>query len=316
MYAPSLTARIAALLAAFTLVLALIGPPPARAAGKVQIMTATSDLAALAQEVGGDKVEAESVARGYQDPHFVDAKPSFLLKLKRADLLIIVGLELEIGWLPPLITQSTNPKIQVGGPGYFDASRFAKILEIPSGQVTRAEGDVHPLGNPHYWLDPENGLRIAKGIADKLSEMRPGDATYFAQRYSDFEKRLKDADQKWLAQMATYKDCKIVTYHRSWPNFAEHFHLNVVGYVEPRPGIPPSPQHTVELIQQMKRDNVKVIVVEPYFDLKTPNSIARETGGQVLVLPPSVGGEKEIKDYFSLFDYDITKLKQALDTTK
>jgi zinc/manganese transport system substrate-binding protein len=316
MYAPRLTARIAALLAAFTLVLALIGPPPARAAGKVQIMTATSDLAALAQEVGGDKVEAESVARGYQDPHFVDAKPSFLLKLKRADLLIIVGLELEIGWLPPLITQSTNPKIQVGGPGYLDASRFAKILEIPSGQVTRAEGDVHPLGNPHYWLDPENGLRIAKGIADKLSEMRPGDAAYFAQRYSDFEKRLKDADQKWLAQMAPYKDRKIVTYHRSWPNFAEHFHLNVVGYVEPRPGIPPTPQHTVELIQQMKRDNVKVIVVEPYFDLKTPNSIARETGGQVLVLPPSVGGEKEIKDYFSLFDYDIAKLKQAFDSTK
>jgi zinc/manganese transport system substrate-binding protein len=316
MHSRHLTTRIAALLAAFTLVFALAGPPPARAAGKIQIMTATSDLAALAQEVGGDKVDAESIARGYQDPHFVDAKPSFLLKLKRADLLIVVGLELEIGWLPPLITQSTNPKIQVGGPGYFDASRFAKILEIPTGQVTRAEGDVHPLGNPHYWLDPENGLRIAKGIADKLSEMHPGDAAYFAQRYSDFEKRLKDADQKWLSQMAPYKDRKIVTYHRSWPNFAEHFHLNVVGYVEPRPGIPPSPQHTVELIQQMKRDNVKVIVVEPYFDLKTPNAIARETGGQVLVLPPSVGGEKEIKDYFSLFDYDIAKLKQAFDTTK
>ena len=316
MQALHLTTRIAAFLAALTLILVLVGPPPARTAGKVQIMAATSDLAALAQEVGGDKVEAESIARGYQDPHFVDAKPSFLLKLKRADLLIVVGLELEIGWLPPLITQSTNPKIQVGGPGYFDASRFAKILEIPTGQVTRAEGDVHPLGNPHYWLDPENGLRIAKGIADKLSAMHPGDATYFAQRYSDFDKRLKDADQKWLAQMAPYKDRKIVTYHRSWPNFAEHFHLDVVGYVEPRPGIPPSPQHTVELIQQMKRDNVKIIVVEPYFDLKTPNAIARETGGQVLVLPPSVGGEKEIKDYFSLFDYDIAKLKHAFDTTK
>jgi zinc/manganese transport system substrate-binding protein len=316
MLAPRLTTRIAAFLAAFTLVLTLAGPPPARAAGKVQIMTATSDLAALAQEVGGDKVEAESIARGYQDPHFVDAKPSFLLKLKRADLLIVVGLELEIGWLPPLITQSTNPKIQVGGPGYFDASRFAKILEIPTGQVTRAEGDVHPLGNPHYWLDPENGLRIAKGIADKLSEMHPGDAAYFSQRYSDFEKRLKEADQKWLAQMTPYSGRKIVTYHRSWPNFAEHFHLNVVGYVEPRPGIPPSPQHTVELIQQMKRDNIRIIVVEPYFDLKTPNAIARETGGQVLVLPPSVGGEKEIKDYFSLFDFDIAKLKQAFDTTK
>lgn len=308
--------RLSATLAALTLLFALVGPPRARSASKIQIMTATTDLAALAQEVGGDRVDVESVARGYQDPHFVDAKPSFLLKLKRADLLIVVGLELEIGWLPPLITQSTNPKIQVGAPGYFDASRYARILEIPSGVVTRAEGDVHPLGNPHYWLDPENGLRIAKGIVDKLSEMRPSDATYFAQRYADFEQRLKQADQRWLAEMAPYSGRKIVTYHRSWPNFAEHFHLNVVGYVEPRPGIPPSPQHTVELIQQMKRDSVKVIVVEPYFDLKTPNSIARETGGQVNVLPPSVGGEKEITDYFKLFDYDIAKLKQAFDTTK
>jgi zinc/manganese transport system substrate-binding protein len=308
-------ARLSALLAAFAFLTATFGPLPARAAGKIQIMTATTDLAALAQEVGGDKVEVESVARGYQDPHFVDAKPSFLLKLKRADLLIVVGLELEIGWLPPLITQSTNPKIQVGAPGYFDASRFAKILEIPTGVVTRAEGDVHPLGNPHYWLDPENGLRIAKGIVDKLSQMRPDDAAYFAQRYSDFEQRLKQADQKWLADMKPYAGRKIVTYHRSWPNFAEHFNLNVAGYVEPRPGIPPSPQHTVELIRQMKQENVKVIVVEPYFDLKTPNAVARETGGQVLVLPPSVGGEKEITDYFKLFDYDISKLKQAFDAT-
>ena len=315
MHRGRLGTRLAAVFTALVLSFALLGPTLARAAGKIQIMTATTDLASLAQEVGGDKVDVESIARGYQDPHFVDAKPSFLLKLKRADLLIVVGLELEIGWLPPLITQSTNPKIQVAAPGYFDASRFAKILEIPSGQVTRAEGDVHPLGNPHYWLDPENGLRIAKGISDKLSEMRPGDAAYFAQRYADFEQRLKQADQRWLQEMKPYEGRKIVTYHRSWPNFAEHFHLNVVGYVEPRPGIPPSPQHTVELIQQMKRDNVKVIVVEPYFDLKTPNAIGRETGAQVLVLPPSVGGEKEITDYFKLFDYDITKLKQAFDAT-
>src|SRR6202795_984458 len=246
-------------------------------------MTATTDLASLAQEVGGDKIEVESIARGYQDPHFVDAKPSFLLKLKRADLLIVVGLELEIGWLPPLINQSTNPKIQVAAPGYLDASRFARILEIPTGQVSRAEGDVHPQGNPHYWLDPENGLRIAKGVQNKLSEMRSSDADYFAQRYTAFEQRLKQADQQWLAVMKPYAARKIVTYHRSWPNFADHFHLDVVGYVEPRPGIPPSPQHTVELIQQMKRENVNVIVVEPYFDLKTPNAVARDTGGQVLV---------------------------------
>jgi ABC-type Zn uptake system ZnuABC Zn-binding protein ZnuA len=289
--------------------------PTVRADSKIQIMTATTDLAALAQEIGGDKVNVESVARGYQDPHFVEAKPSFLLKLRHADLLIVVGLELEIGWLPPLITQCTNPKIQVGAPGYFDASRFARILELPTGAVTRAEGDVHPQGNPHYWLDPDNGLRVAKGIADKLSEMRPADSSYFAQRYTEFEQKLKQADQQWMAQMKPYAGRKIVTYHRSWPNFAEHFALNVVGYVEPRPGIPPSPQHTVQLIGQMKRDGVKIIVVEPYFDLKTPNAIARDTGGTVVVLMPSVGGEKEITDYFKLFDYDIAKLKQAFDAT-
>src|SRR6266478_3068990 len=195
-----MTTRISALLAACTLAFAFVSPPATRADSKLRIMTATTDLAALAQEIGGEKVDVESVARGYQDPHFVEAKPSFLLKLRHADLLIVVGLELEIGWLPPLISQSTNPKIQVGAPGYFDASRFAKILEIPTGQVTRAEGDVHPLGNPHYWLDPENGLRIAKGIQNKLSEMRPGDAAYFAQRYDSFEQRLKqDKQNRWDA---------------------------------------------------------------------------------------------------------------------
>ncbi len=311
---PTLSKRILAGLLAFALLNCF--SPSVPAANKLSVVTATTDLAALVQEIGGDRVEVDSIARGYQDPHFVEAKPSFLLKLRKTDLLVIVGLELEIGWLPPLIQQSGNPKIQVGAPGYFDASRFARILEIPTGQVTRAEGDVHPLGNPHYWLDPENGLRIAKGIQNKLSEMRSSDADYFAQRYAAFEQRLKQADQQWLAEMKPYAGRKIVTYHRSWPNFADHFHLDVDGYVEPRPGIPPSPQHTVELIQLMKRDGAKVIVVGPYFDLKTPNSIARETGGQVLVLMPSVGGEKEITDYFKLFDYNIAKLKQAFDATK
>ena len=305
--------RFTAITASLALLLASLQVPPAQAAGKIQIVTATSDLAALAQEVGGDRVEVESIARGYQDPHFVEAKPSFLLKLRKADLLVVVGLELEIGWLPPLINQSGNPRIQVAAPGYFDASRFAEILEIPKGIVTRAEGDVHPLGNPHYWLDPANGQRIAKGIADKLSEMRPADASYFEQRYQAFTKRLQEEDQKWVAEMKPYAGRKVVTYHRSWPNFAKHFDLDVVGYVEPRPGIPPSPSHTLELIQMMKRENVKVIMVEPYFDLKTPKAIARDTGAQVVVMMPSVGGEKEITDYFKLFDYDIALLKKAFD---
>jgi len=285
-------------------------------AKKLNVMTATTDLAALAQEVGGDKIDVESIAKGYQDPHFVEAKPSFLLKLRRADLLVVVGLDLEIGWLPPLITQSGNPKIQPASVGYLDASQFAEILEKPSGPVSRAMGDVHPLGNPHYWLDPENGRRVAKGIANKLAEMDPADAAYFQQRDQDFEKRLGDAEKNWDNQMKPYRGRKVVTYHKSWPNFAKHFGLDVVGYIEPRPGIPPTPSHTIELIQQMKRDNVKVIMVEPYFDLKTPNSIASGTGGRVVVMLPSVGGEKDVTDYFKLFDYDIALLKKAFDETK
>jgi zinc/manganese transport system substrate-binding protein len=286
------------------------------AASKLNVVASTEDLAALAREVGGDRVNADSIARGYQDPHFVEPKPSFLLKLTKADLLLVVGLQLEIGWLPPLITQSRNAKIQVSGPGYFDASKYCQILEIPTGQVTRAMGDVHPLGNPHYWLDPENGRRIGKALADKFSAMQSGDAAFFAQRYADFDKRLTTAEKNWEAKMSPFKGRKVITYHRSWPNFCERFGLVVVDYVEPKPGIPPTPSHTLDVINTMKRDNVKLILVEPYFDLRTPNSIASATGGQVVVLMPSVGGVKEVKDYFSLFDYDINLLVSAFAKVK
>lgn len=285
-------------------------------AKKLNIVTATTDMAALAQEVGGDRVSVESIAKGYQDPHFVEAKPSFLLKLRQADLLIVVGLQLEIGWLPPLIAQSGNPRIQVGAPGYLDASQFAEILEIPTGTVTRAEGDVHPLGNPHYWLDPDNGRRIAKGIADKLAAIDAADSGYFQARFQDFDKRLSAAAQKWDAEMKPYRGRKVVTYHRSFPNFAKHFGLNVIGYVEPRPGIPPTPSHTIELIGLMKRENCKVVLVEPYFDLKTPNSIGSATGAKVVVYLPSVGGEKQVTNYFELFDYDIDLLIKAFQATQ
>ncbi len=290
--------------------------PSAAQAKKLNVVTATTDMAALAQEVGGDRISVDSIAKGYQDPHFVEAKPSFLLKLRNADLLIAVGLQLEIGWLPPLITQSGNPRIQVGANGYLDASQFAEILEKPTGVITRAMGDVHPLGNPHYWLDPDNGRRIARGIAQKLSEMQPTDAAYFQQRFKDFDQRLSAAEKNWEAQMAPFRGRKIVTYHNSWPNFAKHFALDVVGYVEPRPGIPPSPGHTIQLIAMMKRESVKVLLMEPYFDSKTPNSIGQATGAQVLVLLPSVGGEKEVTDYFKLFDYDLGLLIKAFKATQ
>ncbi len=299
------------LLALAALVAAALAFPPASEAKKLNVVTSTTDMAALAQEVGGDKITVEAIAKGYQDPHFVEAKPSFLLKLNNADLLISVGLQLEIGWLPPLITQCGNPRIQVGAPGYLDASQFAEILDLPTGQVTRAMGDVHPLGNPHYWLDPDNGRRVARGIAQKLGEMDPADNQYFQQRFQDFDNRLTAAGKNWDAQITPYKGRKVVTYHTSWSNFARHFGLQVVGYIEPRPGIPPTPAHTIEIIQLMRRDNIKVVVVEPYFDLKTPNSIGSATWAKVIVLLPSVGGEKEVTDYFKLFDYDINLLIQA-----
>ena len=303
--------RLAVSFSLTALLLSILSPASALSASKLKVVTATTDMAALAEEVGGDRIDVESIARGYQDPHFVEAKPSFLLKLRKADLLLVVGLQLEIGWLPPLIAQSGNSRIQVGAPGYLDASQFAEILEIPTGIVTRAMGDVHPLGNPHYWLDPENGRRIAQGIQTKLAEMRPNDAGYFAQNFQSFSQRLTTAEKTWDEEMKPFRGRKVVSYHRSWPNFAKRFGLDVVDYVEPRPGIPPTPSHTLELIVMMRRENVKVIMVEPYFDLKTPNRIASQTGAQVVVMLPSVGGEKEVTDYFKLFDYDIALLTKA-----
>jgi zinc/manganese transport system substrate-binding protein len=297
------------------LVLLLTAAGSADAQRKLNVVATTQDLASIATEVGGDRITIDSISRGYQDPHFVEAKPSFILKLQRADLLIAVGRDLEIGWLPPLVNQSRNARIQPGATGYLDASLQARILDIPQGQITRAMGDVHPLGNPHYWLDPENGKIIARSIGAKLEALRPNDKAYFEQRLADFTARVDAGMKRWQAAMSPYKGVKVATYHRSYTNFAERFGLDVIGYVEPRPGIPPSPQHTLDLINEMRRQNVKLVLVEPYFDLKTPNAIGRQTGARVLVLPPSVGGTKETTDYVKLFDYDIDLLVKAIKET-
>ena len=285
------------------------------AKGPLKVITSTEDMAALAREVGGDRISVESLARGYQDSHFVEPKPSFIAKVHGADLLISVGLQLEIGWLPPLITQSRNPNVQPGAPGYLEASQFADVLEKPAGGVSRSMGDVHPLGNPHFWLDPKNGRAVAEGIANKLSSLRPEDAAYFAQRNKDFAARLAQAEKGWDQKMAPYRGRKVITFHQSWPNFAKRFGIEVAGYVEPKPGIPPTPSHTLELIGQMKAQNIKVIWVEPYFDTKTPTSIANSVGGEAIVLLPSVGGVPKVTDYFKLFDYDIDLVAGAFERT-
>ena len=282
------------------------------AADKLKVVTTTEDLASLTREVGGDRVEVNSIARGYQDPHAVEAKPSFLLLLRNADLLEVVGLELEIGWLPPLLDQSRNNNIRPGATGYLDVSQGVEILDRPSGTVNRSMGDVHPLGNPHYWLDPANAVRIAIQVRNRLAQLRPADAGYFDQRLNAFKGRINDANKRWLAAMAPFKGRKIVTYHNSWPNFTRHFGLDVVGFVEPKPGIPPSPAHTLELINLMKDQKIKVILMEPYFDRKTPDFIAQRSGAQVVVMYPSVGGVAGTEDTIKLFDRNIADLSKAL----
>jgi ABC-type Zn uptake system ZnuABC Zn-binding protein ZnuA len=300
------------------LVLALAGaaanPVFAQATSKLKVVASTADLAALAAEVGGERAEVQSLVRGNQDPHFVQAKPSYLLKLRRADLLIIVGLELESGWLtrshhtPSLISQSGNARIQPGAAGYFDGSQYAEILEMPTRLVTPS---IQPFGNPHYWLDPENGRKIAEALAHKLGELRPNDTSYFDDRFRSFSKRLSEAEEIWNAEVRPYKGLKVVTYSRSWSNFLKYFRLASVGEIEPQPGIPPNQRHTSELVELMKHENVTVVLVEPYFEINTPKDIARKTGAKVVVLPSSVGGDKAITDYFQLFDYDLALLTRA-----
>jgi zinc/manganese transport system substrate-binding protein len=295
-----------------SLVLALLAALARPAQAKVRIVSSLQDFASIAESIGGDRVEAFALAKGYQDSHFVDAKPSFILKLTNADLLIVAGLELEIGYLPPLIDQSRNDKIHPGSPGYLDASIGCDILQRPTTQVTRAMGDVHPYGNPHYWTDPENGRIIARSIAARLSELDPAGKAAYAQGLAAFEGKLTEKEKEWQAKMAPYAGTKIVTFHDSWPNFAKRFRLVIAGHVEPKPGIPPSPTHTLEIINLIQAEKIPVILVEPYFDRKTPDSIAAKTGATVVTFYPSVGGTPQLKDYFALFDYDIDALVNAL----
>jgi ABC-type Zn uptake system ZnuABC Zn-binding protein ZnuA len=282
----------------------------------VKIVTSLQDFASIADAVGGKRVETFALARGYQDPHFVEPKPSFVLKLSRADLLIAAGLELEIGYLPPLIDQSRNDKIRPGAAGYLDASNGCDILERPTGTVTRAMGDVHPFGNPHYWLDPDNGRVIARAIAQRLTQIDPPGAEEYKSNLAAFEAKLTEGEKRWEAALGPYAGTEVVTYHNSWPNFIKHFKLVAAGYIEPKPGIPPSPSHTVEIIDLMRAKKVPVILMEPYFDRKTPAQIAEKTGATLLVFIPSVGGVPEAKDYFSLFDYDVKLLADTLASRK
>ncbi|HEV8455095.1 MAG TPA: metal ABC transporter substrate-binding protein [Gemmatimonadales bacterium] len=289
---------------------ALVAGRPAEA--QLRVVTSTTDLYDIARQVGGTRIRAVHISEGYQDPHFVEAKPSFILQLQRADVFAFVGLDLEIGWMSLLVDGARNPKIRMGGSGYVDVSKAIPVIDVPSGNIDRSQGDVHPLGNPHYWLDPDNAKRIARLFEDKFSELDPaGERTFEANRKS-FEARLDAAERSWAAAVAKIKGKPVVAWHTSWRYFAEYTGLKIVGFMEPKPGVPPSPSHLAGLILTMQRTGAKVIVMEPFYDKKTADFVAAKTGATVLVLPPSVGGKKGLDDYLALMQYDISQLAAAL----
>jgi zinc/manganese transport system substrate-binding protein len=295
---------------------ALMGTAPVAggsdAAAQLKVVTSTTDLYDIAKAVGGNKITAAHIGEGYQDPHFIEAKPSFVLQLRNADVWAFVGLDLEIGWMPLLLQGARNPKLQQGQPGYVDVSRVVPVLDMARGNVDRSQGDVHPLGNPHYWLDPENGRRIAKLFRETFSQLDTKNAATYEANEKAFTQRLDAAERSWQADLAKVKGQPVVAWHTSWRYFAGYTGMNIVGFMEPKPGVPPSPSHLAGLIQTMKQTGAKVIVMEPFYDRKTADFVASKTGAKVLVLPTSVGGAKGLDDYIKLMTNDIHQLAATL----
>jgi ABC-type Zn uptake system ZnuABC Zn-binding protein ZnuA len=297
------------------LILAVVVALAPRAAdAQLKVVTSTTDLYDIAKAVGGDKIAASHIGEGYQDPHFIEAKPSFVLQLRSADVWAFVGLDLEIGWMPLLLDGARNPKIRQGGSGYVDASKAIRVLDTPQGNVDRSMGDVHPLGNPHYWLDPENGRRIARLFKAKFSELDPKNAAAYDANARAFEAKLNAAETAWSADLATIRGKPIVAWHTSWRYFADYNKVNIVAFMEPKPGVPPSPSHLYQVIQTVKRTGAKAIIMEPFYDRKVADLVAKQTGIKVLILPPSVGGLRgaPVNDYVSLMKYDVSQLAAAV----
>jgi ABC-type Zn uptake system ZnuABC Zn-binding protein ZnuA len=296
------------------LVAGMLALAPRLAQAQLKVVTSTTDLYDIARSVGGDRITATHIGEGYQDPHFIEAKPSFVLQLRNADVWAFVGLDLEIGWMPLLLDGARNPKIRKGGSGYVDASTAIRILDTPQGNVDRSMGDVHPLGNPHYWLDPENGRRIARLFKAKFTQLDPKNAAAYDANTRAFEAKLNAAEQGWANDLATIRGKPVVAWHTSWRYFAEYTGMNIVAFMEPKPGVPPSPSHLYTVIQTVKRTGAKAIIMEPFYDRKVADLVAKQTGIKVLILPPSVGGVRgaPVNDYVSLMKYDMAQLAAAV----
>jgi len=277
------------------------------ALAKLNVFTCEPEWASLAQELGGDKVSVYSATTALQDPHRLEARPSLIARMRSADLLVCTGAELEVGWLPLLLTQSGNPKIQLGSAGYVEASRYVPKLEMPKA-LDRSLGDIHPSGNPHVHLDPRNIAKIAKALSEKMAEVDSGNASAYRERESSFEQRWAAAMQRWEKDKARLRSVPIVVYHRDFSYFINWAGMREAGSLEPKPGIPPSPSHLAELVDQMKRDPAKIVVYSPYNDPRAARFMSERTGIPSAMMPFTVGGTDKAKDLFGLFDDTIERL--------
>ena len=279
-------------------------------AAKIIVVTTTTDLRSITELIGSDKVEVTSIATGFQNPHFVDPKPSYIIKLSKADMFVTVGLDLETGWSPQLLSSSRNLKIQKGSNGYVDASAGVTLLQVPSS-INRSEGDIHIYGNPHYWLDPVNGKQIARNICDALEKISPENKNYFEDNLKAFNEKIDMKLKEWTTKMSPYNGSKIIAYHNEWCYFEQRFGLKIVDFLEPKPGIPPTPSQLVKIISEVKSNSIRVIISSPYFTTSSSDVVVQQTAAKSIILATSVGAFEGIKDYFGLFDYNIEKMIQG-----
>jgi len=278
----------------------------------LKVATSLTDLASVAQFVGGKHVTAQSLCRGFEDPHFVPAKPSLMKAIQHADVFVSVGLELDAGWLPLVLPGSRNPKIQPGAKGFVDASEGVDVLEKPNGTVSRAEGDVHPLGNPHYYADPKALEVVADHLADVFSRLDPPNAADYAANAKAFDARMETSLANWTQQMAPYKGASVVTYHKNFVYFADRFGLKSFGTVEPKPGIPPNPRYLSDLAERMKKAGVKVVLYQAYYNADPGNQLAKRTGAAAVEIATECGGVPGTDDVFSKFDKLVSSIAGAL----
>jgi ABC-type Zn uptake system ZnuABC Zn-binding protein ZnuA len=273
--------------------------------GKIKVVTTITDIADFARQVGGDKVEVDHIVSGDQNPHFVDVKPSYMIKLKSADVFLMIGMELEL-WAQQVIDGSRNQRLDV-----VDLSRNISKLEIPD-KIDASQGDVHRFGNPHYWLDPRNIRIIVGDIAAALTRASPVDEAVFQANARAYVAAIDSAIARWEDRMKPFAGSKVVTFHKSWPYLAQWIGIVVIDQVEPKPGIQPSPSHTAALIQRIREVGVKAILVEPFYDVSAPELIAEATNAKVVRLATSVGGVNGANDYISTMNYNLTTLTNAL----